>query len=298
MSEEVEPLPFELSDDEKVLKIAEKCTYKDIDEGFLSLRTCKIYLSNQRMVIFKTSEDFSGFEIPLNSIEEISPIDSIGSHKIELTYTPKWGSTKNIEVTFLEPASLNPFKKHHEPIRDEWLSLIQGLQKQNPPIDREKFNEGLQMLANGDMSVITPIPIENVPVILKKNEICYAVIADGVEYWEERAVRNTSGGYSGFNVPITKGISVHTGGFGAESRSHDEMRKLDIGNLIVTNKRVIFDGNTKNVVIPLNKILSVTAFSDGIGIDREDRKKTELFLGGYNGLALKSVIHGLIRNLD
>lgn len=295
--EEIGRMPFELEENEKILKISEKCSYRDIDEGFLSVRTCLSYLTNQRLVIFKQPENV-GFIIPLNSIEKMEPSDSFSGHKIELLYTPQWGSTKNIELTFLEPSSLNPFKIKTNPIRDEWLSSIEELRKQIPPIDWEKMEKGYELLASGDMSVIGSIPPEKVPIILKKNEICYVLISNGVEYLEERAVRDTSGGFTSIRVPIVKGISISTGRFGAESRSYDELKKIDIGNLIVTNKRVIFDGKRKNMIIPLNKIMSVTAFSDGIGIDREDRLKTIFFTGGFNGMAVKSVIQGAIKNLD
>jgi hypothetical protein len=81
------------------------------------------------------------------------------------------------------------------------------------------------------------------------------------------------------------------------TESHMERRHMDTGNLFVTNKRFVFVGNHKNIDFPLGKVLAVEPFSDGIGISRANKQKTEYFVGGFDGLTVKAAIEGAIRNL-
>ncbi|MBX9853197.1 MAG: hypothetical protein K2X86_15745 [Cytophagaceae bacterium] len=78
------------------------------------------------------------------------------------------------------------------------------------------------------------LPAIDVDVNLQKNEICY--YEDFVEWHEERR------GY---------------------------WTQIDSGNLYLTNKRVLFMGESKNTNIRLEKILSVTIHSDGVEIDKD-----------------------------
>ena len=166
-------------------------------------------------------------------------------------------------------------------------------------IGTQKDEETMKMLAalsEGDMSLIDQIPQDKAPIILKKNEVCYATIM-GAQFWEDRAVRKTGGGYGGFGFRVAKGVTFRVGKFGATGESHMERRHIDTGNLTVTNKRVVFVGNHKNIDFTLDKVLSVEPFSDGIGISRSNKQKTEYFIGGFDGLTVKAVIEGAIRNL-
>ncbi len=295
IAEKNEQKQSESPNEGNTIKKVENCKLLDFeDDGeLISKYKCYAILTNQQLAIFN-SEDRKGFEIPYNSIEELSQNDTLGSLGIDITFTPMMGCTRNIELVLIE----GMFSKNRVAERNELFSLIEEYRKQAPPIDWEGMERGMELLESGDMSVIPPIPAEKLPIILKKNEICYSLISNGVEYLEERAVRDTSGGFTSMRIPIGKGFSINTGRFGAESRSHDELTRIDVGNLIVTNKRVIFDGERKNVVIPLNKIMAVTAYKDGIGIDREDRKKTVIFAGGFNGTLIKSVVQGAIKNIE
>ena len=90
------------------------------------------------------------------------------------------------------------------------------------------------------------------PINLQKGETGY-FHATSVTLCEPRAVR--SGGYGGGSVRIAKGVSIHSGRFASES--HDEWRAITTGNLYVTDKRIIFDGDMKNRVIKLEDVMSV-----------------------------------------
>lgn len=96
------------------------------------------------------------------------------------------------------------------------------------------------------------LPEIHLPINLQKGETGY-FHASSVTLYEPRAVR--SGGYGGGSVRIAKGVTIHSGRFNSES--HDEWRPIATGNLYVTDKRIIFDGDMKNRVIKLADVLSI-----------------------------------------
>jgi len=82
---------------------------------------------------------------------------------------------------------------------------------------------------------------------------------------EERAVRN----YQSYRV---KGYS-----FG-NSESHGELRRIDKGNLLLTNKRIIFNGDFKHLEYKLDKVMALEEFKDSFEIGVSNRQKLQTFL--------------------
>ncbi|MFA5797050.1 MAG: hypothetical protein WC916_03385 [Candidatus Woesearchaeota archaeon] len=87
----------------------------------------------------------------------------------------------------------------------------------------------------------------------------------GTRMMEERAVRN----YQNFHV---KGYS-----FG-QAESHGELRSMDSGNLLLTNKRLIFNGDLKQVEYQLDKISSVEEYKDAVEIASSKRQKCQVYV--------------------
>ena len=171
------------------------------------------------------------------------------------------------------------------------------------PIAIEARNEQLKSIANGDLTKIIAINSEklssdNVPIILKKDELCYGCII-GAQLVEDRAVRVTTDGYVGPRIRVAKGVSIGGGSFGSTSSSHMEKKIVDIGTLILTNNRIVFAGKSKTIEFPLNKIVSVTPIpEEGVMINRSNKQKTEYYMGGYDGEQFSALIHGLIKHLS
>ena len=124
-------------------------------------------------------------------------------------------------------------------------------------------------------------PINNPPIILKKNEEANLVL-EGISLREPRAVRQTYGGYGGPSFRVAKGVSFRLGSVAARSESHEELRDIDKGTLVLTNKRLIFIGSKRTNNIELKKIIAIEAYKDGIGSQRENKQKTEYFIGTNN----------------
>lgn len=120
------------------------------------------------------------------------------------------------------------------------------------------------------------LPTRDCPIILKRGEEPIIVLPN-ITFKEPRSVRTSVGGYGGPTIRIAKGISFKLGGASSRSVSHEEIKDIDKGTLTITNKRLIFTGSMKTLNYNLSKILSITDFTDGIAIQRDNKQKTEYF---------------------
>ncbi len=71
------------------------------------------------------------------------------------------------------------------------------------------------------------------------------------------------------------------------------MVQLDSGTLYITNNRLLFDGQKKNTVINLSKILSFTLFSDGLKVEK-DSGRDQYFLGAGDLELVAAVLDALL----
>ncbi len=120
-----------------------------------------------------------------------------------------------------------------------------------------------------------PVPSDTT-IVLKKNEVPVYKMYN-ITLSEPRAVRTSSGGYGGTSVRIAKGVTIHSGRTASKSESHDEIKLIDQGELLITNQRVIFLGSNRTTNIDINKIISITSNSSMIQIQRSNKQKPEYF---------------------
>ncbi len=190
----------------------------------------------------------------------------------------------------------------------EWINIANGGISDAKQQDLD-INSWLMDASNGKVTFADV----NSPVILKKNERALLFLSD-VALWEPRAVRQTRGAYGGPTFRVAKGVSFRVGSFQSHSESHEELRTIDQGMLTLTNKRLVFTGTKRTTNIDLRKIVSIEPYKDGIASQRENKQKTEYFIGinrtslnitvnerrhtiPVSGVVLKCVIEGLIKQL-
>ena len=194
-------------------------------------------------------------------------------------------------------------KINQEKIEQEKHQLI--VQKENDA------NQFLTSLQNGKITITSN---NTSPVILKKNENL-SIVMHNITLQEPRAVRQTHAAYGGPTIRVAKGVSFRLGGASARSESHEEIRAIDRGSLILTTKRLIFIGSKRTTNIDLRKIMAIEAYTDGIESQRENKQKTEYFKGTNNttvnftinsrrstipltGVVLRAAIQGAIANIE
>lgn len=115
------------------------------------------------------------------------------------------------------------------------------------------------------------LPVEEVAINLQKNEYCY--FSGNADWLENRTVtQRINYGGPALRFKIMKGVYYRAGSVQVQRITSEQLLEIDFGIVYVTNKRIIFVGNKKNMTIPISKILSVTPYSDGIGIEKDSGK--------------------------
>ena len=145
------------------------------------------------------------------------------------------------------------------------------------------------LIENGEL------PVKQVGINLQKSEQCY--YSTSVEWLETRTVtqRINYGGPS-YRIKIMKGFYYRAGSVKVQRISTEQLQTIDRGTFYVTNKRLIFVGNKKNSNIHLAKILSITPYSDGIGIEK-DTGKSPILRVSNNADILAMTIGRMINDL-
>jgi hypothetical protein len=107
--------------------------------------------------------------------------------------------------------------------------------------------------------------------MLQRGEKAY--MEASTELYETRAVRVHQGGWLSFR--LTRRISV--GRAAGVSRSLPQMTRIDTGRMILTNKRLCFEGRIESRTIAIGKIVSIHPFLDGMEVTSESRQKSMYF---------------------
>ena len=217
---------------------------------------------------------------------------------------------------------------HQTLTEDEWTRIGDGgisdaeqqkideekIEQQKHQLIVQKENDANQFLTSLQNGKITLTSDNTSPVILKKNE-SLSIVMHNITLQEPRAVRQTHAAYGGPTIRVAKGVSFRLGGASARSESHEEIRAIDRGSLILTTKRLIFIGSKRTTNIDLRKIMAIEAYTDGIESQRENKQKTEYFKGTNNtvvnfhidgrrstipltGVVLRAAIQGAIANIE
>lgn len=115
-------------------------------------------------------------------------------------------------------------------------------------------------------------------LMLKRGEKLIFDVPD-ISLCEERSVK-VKGTYQGFSIRIMKGVSYRFGGF--QGGTEKQVVELDKGNFILSNKRLVFSGETTSKEIPLSKINTIEPLDHGIQLTRSGKQKTEYYIGTDN----------------
>jgi len=117
-----------------------------------------------------------------------------------------------------------------------------------------------------DLQLRKKLPVVFVDIVLKKGEV--AIFDEPSTLYETRAYRVYGGGG-------TRIRGVYIGG--GASESHQRLREIDSGRIILTNQRLIFDGSTENRALNLADIISASSWSDAIEISSSRRQRSQIY---------------------
>lgn len=123
---------------------------------------------------------------------------------------------------------------------------------------------------------LQPLPAAQVPLLLKRGENAYYLTH--ADLYEEKVIHTERRGAGvGTSIRLVKGVSLRPFLY----RSHPVVKKdivqVDTGQLIVTNRRVVFIGQNKDATVDYKKLLGVTPYADALQFEHEGRKKPMIF---------------------
>lgn len=120
-------------------------------------------------------------------------------------------------------------------------------------------------IENGDLPEIEP------NINIQKSEKLH--FTTHIDWFEERRVvkrRNYMGPTA--RIKLAKGVYYRLGSLKMNNMADNEMKKIDSGQIYLTNKRLIFMGSRGNKTIRINSILAINPYSNGVDIQKERGK--------------------------
>jgi len=122
------------------------------------------------------------------------------------------------------------------------------------------------------------LPVVQTTVLLQRGEVCHATYPSTLHELRTVTKAIRYHGPSG-SIRIMKGLSWRYGSMNVQRVTSEQLRALDSGTLLVTNKRLLFNGTNKNSQIPLKRMIHFTLFQDAIQIEK-DSGRDQFFKGG------------------
>jgi hypothetical protein len=115
-------------------------------------------------------------------------------------------------------------------------------------------------IENGDL------PSETVDVPLAGDEVCHLVAR--AEFYEPTGIGEGGETEGVGSVRIARGVYYRVGSVSDERMNRAGLRRVDTGRLLITSKRVLFDGSRDGVSVGLRDISSYQVHADGIVLER------------------------------
>ena len=141
----------------------------------------------------------------------------------------------------------------------------------------------------------TDLPIVEVAVSLQKSEHCHYHGKD-VQWYEERATDRRSNYTDHYEyAKAFEEIDLQSGSSATRKETFDLLKRIDVGDLYITNKRLIFVGATKTSSIKLTAISGVTAYKQGVAVSKLTGKNP-LFLMKRDADVMALICRRLLHN--
>ena len=123
---------------------------------------------------------------------------------------------------------------------------------------------------------VLPMASPPIGVFLKLGEQCHASFATVLLYEDVVGTqRSTAGG--AVYVRLGKGITLRPAAYSGKSMPVAELKQVDAGTLVITNSRVIFQGQRYRFDIPMRSIEGLSPYSDGFQIQTVGKSKRQVF---------------------
>jgi uncharacterized protein YxjI len=126
---------------------------------------------------------------------------------------------------------------------------------------------------------VGPLPTIPSPYNLYKKETAHAHVTATWHEWKTTTRRYNYGGPTA-RIRLAKGFYWSAGSVGVQRQREDVLREIDQGELLLTNKRLLFVGQRNTKQIRLNRILDFEIFKNGLSLQKDAGKHPFLEIQG------------------
>ena len=158
-------------------------------------------------------------------------------------------------------------------------SVLGGVQRLTEELKRRKEVQAevgfdaLGIHADLDANGIRPIATS---LVLKSHEI--AAVAVSATLCRYKNQTRYVGGSHGVSIPLGHGFRYRVSSYRGQPVQSQFLGEVDKGTLVITNRRLVFLGDKRDISTPVAKLLHIEPFSNAIGIAREGKETRDIYL--------------------
>ncbi len=163
----------------------------------------------------------------------------------------------------------------------------------------DKIDEGWSMLYKAKrVELVESIDEEKYGIKIPKGQVMRAQLESPIQLARYKKVTERVG-YAGprAKIKIAKGLSYNFGTSRVKVKEQDKLNIVAKGNLYITNKSIIHNGDTKVSKIPLNKIIDLGVEGDYLFIKKDTGAPFVLATNKALATLLNDLINHLIDEL-
>lgn len=177
------------------------------------------------------------------------------------------GAIRNEEISKAAESDLKSIREYLE-LNDE--DAVDALKLMEECCERRNERLLLQQFEEGTFP-----PIAAPSFVPKRGEMF--LFSTPADLYDIKTRRVYQTGSRGTSIRLAKGVSFRVGASRGYSESFEELVLVESGMLTISNSRIVFSGQLKNVSLNWEKVDSIEPYSDCIKIGVESRVKKVIF---------------------
>lgn len=256
-------------------------------------KECELIHSNAMVTIPKeisqsitSTSDFSNLN---NEITTIAKTGFVNQNELSELYI--LGFDKAVEI-FLDDGIIADEEEKKISSFKKYFNLDQSILNKNGSFEKVAKGLILNDIFQGKLPEDRLNISGNSPFLLEKGETIIWIFQN-VEFYEQRTKTSFEGKSQGISIKIAKGVYYRTGHFKGNPITTTQMTLIADGMFALTNKNIYFASTSKNFKTPYSKLISLTQYSDGIGLQKDGVSAKPQVFKGLDGWFTYNVILNL-----
>jgi hypothetical protein len=271
------------------------CKFCGQPAGFLRSvhKECELAHSNALLSIpneisqsITSTSDFSNLNNEITSLAKTAYVN-----QNELSELYSLGFDKAVE-TFLDDGVISKDEEEKISGFKKYFNLDQNVLNKNGSFEKVAKGLILNDIFQGKLPDNRLDIAGNSPFLLGKDETLIWIF-QSVEFYEQRTKTTFEGKSQGISIKIAKGVYYRTGQFKGNPITNTQMTLIGNGIFALTNKNMYFASASKSFKTPYSKLISMTQYSDGIGLQKDGVSAKPQIFKGLDGWFTYNVISNL-----